>query len=58
MKHSEVKYTLGWMHSKGWKTQAFQLAAWNAIASGKEGIVNAPKGSGKTYSIMLPFIPM
>lgn len=55
MKLSEAKYAIDWMRSKGWKPQVFQLAAWNAMASGEEGIVNAPTGSGKTYSIMLPF---
>ncbi len=56
MKASETKYAIAWMRSKGWKPQAFQLEAWHAMSSGLEGIVNAPTGSGKTYSVMLPFI--
>ncbi len=45
-----------WMKSRGWKPQKFQQEAWNAMLDGQEGLVNAPTGSGKTYSLLLPFI--
>lgn len=31
----------------------FQRQAWDAIAAGESGLVNAPTGSGKTYSVFL-----
>ncbi|MBX7051649.1 MAG: ligase-associated DNA damage response DEXH box helicase [Flavobacteriales bacterium] len=52
----EVNEARKWMHGRGWKPQPFQESAWLSLASGEEGIVNAPTGSGKTYSLMLPFL--
>lgn len=43
-----------WFHSLGWDAAAFQEASWRAYANGQSGIVNAPTGSGKTYSLLLP----
>lgn len=43
-----------WFELLGWEPLPFQQDAWKAIASGHSGIVNAPTGSGKTYSLMLP----
>lgn len=44
------------MKIRGWKPQDFQKKAWETFARGGEGLVNAPTGSGKTYSLLLPFI--
>jgi ATP-dependent Lhr-like helicase len=52
----EVTSSKQWMSGRGWKPQAFQEKAWKAMSSGLEGIVNAPTGSGKTYSLMLPYL--
>ncbi len=43
-----------WFRSKDWEPAAFQEASWRAYVEGKSGIVNAPTGSGKTYSLLLP----
>ncbi|MEM7106402.1 MAG: ligase-associated DNA damage response DEXH box helicase [Bacteroidota bacterium] len=43
-----------WFKAKGWKPFPFQLEAWQACLDGKSGIVNAPTGSGKTYSLFIP----
>lgn len=43
-----------WFDQLKWKPLSFQREAWNAFVSGHCGIVNAPTGSGKTYSLMLP----
>lgn len=43
----------GWLESKGCKPFAFQLQTWEHIARGKSGLVNAPTGCGKTYSVFL-----
>ena len=48
-------YTLviEWMKGKGLQPFAFQEETWQHIAAGKSGIVNAPTGFGKTYSVFL-----
>lgn len=45
-----------WFASKGWKPFPFQVETWEAYLSGESGLVNAPTGSGKTYSLILPVI--
>ena len=45
-----------WMIDRDWQPAVFQRDAWHALLNGQEGIVNAPTGSGKTYSLLLPFI--
>ena len=45
-----------WMAGQSWTPAAFQVDAWQALADGQQGIVNAPTGSGKTYSLLLPFL--
>lgn len=42
-----------WFASQGWKAFDFQRKCWSAYAAGREGLVNAPTGSGKTYAILL-----
>lgn len=42
-----------WFSSNGWEPMTFQMQAWQAFQSGQSGLVNAPTGSGKTYSILL-----
>ena len=39
-----------WFGQKGWKPFPYQLEAWSHIVDGRSGIINAPTGSGKTYS--------
>jgi ATP-dependent Lhr-like helicase len=43
-----------WMDSRAWTPQQFQLEAWSALEKGMDGLINAPTGSGKTYSLLLP----
>lgn len=45
-----------WFAERGWKPQRFQEQTWEAYAQGLNGLVNAPTGFGKTYSILLPAI--
>ena len=45
-----------WFASRGWKIFPFQLEAWHAYLDGHNGLVNAPTGSGKTYSLMVPIL--
>lgn len=51
--HSTVEQ---WFKYKNWKWAAFQKEAAAAYLSGKSGLVNAPTGSGKTYSLWLPIL--
>lgn len=45
-----------WFAGNGWKPFEFQLEAWEAYLAGKSGLVNAPTGSGKTYSLLIPVL--
>lgn len=42
-----------WLEAKGLKPFAFQEEAWQHIIDGKSGLVNAPTGCGKTFSVFL-----
>ena len=44
------------MQSKGWRPKRFQKEVWKAVADGRSGLVNAPTGSGKTYSLWIPVV--
>lgn len=43
-----------WFSQRGWTVFPFQEEAWGKYAQGYSGIVNAPTGSGKTYSLLVP----
>lgn len=43
-----------WFSRQGWTPFPFQTEAWQAWQAGESGLVNAPTGSGKTYSLLLP----
>lgn len=45
-----------WFKEKGWKAFPFQEEAWQSYLEGYHGLVNAPTGSGKTYSLALPIL--
>ena len=40
-----------WLVSKGFKAFPYQEEAWQHIINGKSGLVNAPTGTGKTFSV-------
>jgi len=42
-----------WFKRKKWQAFPFQTEAWEAFARGAHGLVNAPTGMGKTYSVWL-----
>lgn len=45
-----------WFTKRGWTVFPFQQDAWLAYLNGKSGLVNAPTGSGKTYSLLMPIM--
>jgi ATP-dependent helicase Lhr and Lhr-like helicase len=45
-----------WFSNQGWQPFEFQLQAWQAYEDGFSGMVNAPTGSGKTYSLLIPIL--
>lgn len=47
---------LDWFDAQEWKPFPFQLEAWEAYLEGRHGLVNAPTGSGKTYSLLIPIL--
>lgn len=42
-----------WLQRRGFTAFAFQEESWEEISNGKSGLVNAPTGCGKTYSVFL-----
>ena len=42
-----------WLADKDFRPFAFQLEAWQEICNGESGLVNAPTGCGKTFSVFL-----
>lgn len=47
------KIVSDWLQQRSMKAFPFQEEAWQQVAEGKSGLVNAPTGCGKTYSIFL-----
>lgn len=45
-----------WFRRQNWQPFPFQLEAWQAYLEGYHGLVNAPTGSGKTYSLIIPIL--
>ncbi len=42
-----------WLQQKSFKPFSFQEETWQHIIDGKSGLVNAPTGTGKTFSVFL-----
>lgn len=55
-KDSRLDPAFKWFDSMGWQVFDFQKETWNAFLDGYSGLVNAPTGSGKTYSIFIGFL--
>ncbi len=45
-----------WFQSQHWKPFPFQKQTWKAFLAGKNGLLNAPTGSGKTYALWFPIV--
>ena len=57
MTHKQLhNLATSWFKDQGWKPFAFQQETWNAFLEGKNGLLNAPTGSGKTYALWVAFV--
>ena len=45
-----------WFQEQQWKPFKFQKDSWKAFLQGKNGLLNAPTGSGKTYALWFPIV--
>lgn len=54
MTNDPLKLGKDWFEKMGWKPFEFQLQAWQTYLDGFSGLINAPTGSGKTYSLLMP----
>ncbi|NOT76749.1 MAG: ligase-associated DNA damage response DEXH box helicase [Cyclobacteriaceae bacterium] len=52
----DIQKAVDWFNKMNWKPFAFQQEAWLAHLDGKSGMINAPTGSGKTYSLTVPIL--
>lgn len=46
-----MKEVSRWFNAQGWRPQAFQKECWKTYGEGKNGMLHAPTGSGKTYAL-------
>ena len=51
-----IHTALQWFNKMGWTPFQFQLDTWRTYLNGQNGLVNAPTGSGKTYSLAVPIL--
>ncbi|CAM4062283.1 ligase-associated DNA damage response DEXH box helicase [Gillisia limnaea] len=51
-----IKLAESWFEKQDWKPFAFQKQTWKAYLQGKNGLLNAPTGSGKTYALWIPVV--
>lgn len=57
MKQTELlQIATSWFESKNWNPFPFQKQTWKAFLEGKNGLLNAPTGSGKTYALWVPVV--
>lgn len=51
-----ISLAIQWFDSQSWKAFPFQKNTWKAFLNGKNGLLNAPTGSGKTYALWIPIV--
>lgn len=56
MAKNELQPGIDWFLTRSWTPFDFQLQTWQAYLDGNHGLVNAPTGSGKTYSLIVPLL--
>lgn len=53
MANRDIELGIQWFKSQNWKVFPFQKNTWETYLNGNSGLVNAPTGSGKTYSLFI-----
>jgi ATP-dependent Lhr-like helicase len=56
MTDATKKTLLDWFAKNNWEPHSFQTETWDAYSNEGKGIVNAPTGTGKTYSLWFPIL--
>ena len=56
MEDKRIAIGLEYFQKKGWTPFPFQIETWTDFLDGKSGLLNAPTGSGKTFSLWFPAI--
>jgi ATP-dependent Lhr-like helicase len=56
MKSGGYKKIEHWFTQRGWEPFDYQREVWQAFLGGKNGLLNAPTGSGKTYALYMPML--
>ncbi|WP_235298447.1 ligase-associated DNA damage response DEXH box helicase [Portibacter marinus] len=51
-----IQFASSWFNANQWQVYPFQRNAWTHFLNKYSGIVNAPTGSGKTYSLLIPVL--
>ena len=51
---ADTSFAYKWFESKNWEVFSFQQESWESYLQGYSGLINAPTGSGKTYSLLIP----
>jgi len=52
----QIELGTKWFEAKAWTPFPFQINTWKAYLQGKNGVVNAATGSGKTLSLIVPIM--
>lgn len=50
------RIAIDWFQQQEWTPFKFQKDTWKAFLQGKNGLLNAPTGSGKTYALWFPIV--
>jgi ATP-dependent Lhr-like helicase len=56
LKNKAKQQALAWYKSRDWKMFAFQKECLDYYFEGKNGLLNAPTGSGKTFALGVPMM--
>ncbi len=53
MQATDERAAEAWFTARGWQPFAFQREVWGAMADGRDGLLHATTGSGKTYAVWI-----
>lgn len=56
MQNPGHKIISSWFEASGWRPFNYQTETWQAVKDGKNGLLNAPTGSGKTFALFMPIL--